>query len=183
MKVQRKVAPLFAHAETEYQARDDGHDPGNRAEKSRGRNTHRLLIDEDCAWADVERRKRPLDQPKASAQNRGGKNEEEKEQLEFDLEDVPVDRRIAERSEPQRRHVDRKTSGADKQKKDKGGDNPHPPTTSPSRPLRSDVDNLIIPIEMKGGAQARLGYLNSLKRPMMRLVRQKRTGCARWSCK
>src|SRR6266852_4717636 len=106
MRIESKAAPCLAHSKSEYQTRQHGNDPGQRSQKTRGRNTHRLLIDQNRAGFERERSEGSLDQPKSAAQNHDRNQEEDYKQLNLQPEHVPVDLGEAERAKPQRRDVD-----------------------------------------------------------------------------
>src|ERR1700687_567071 len=174
MKIESEGAPDFAHAQTEYQTRQDGHNPGCRFQYARRRKVNRLLVDQDGTAIQSELGKRPLDQPESASQDQNGKHEEDREQLDLQLKHVQIDRRIAERAKPKRGDVNRQPTRSDEKQNEYGQENEPSPTLA-ARSDAADVDDLAGRIQRDRLAHVRLAYAESVKgqRPFARLARQK----------
>src|SRR6266404_160573 len=174
MKIESEGAPDFAHAQTEYQTRQDGHNPGCRFQDACRRKVNRLLVDQDGTAIQSELGKRPLDQPESATQDQNGKHEEDREQLDLQLKHVPVDGRITERAKPKRGNVNRKATRSDEEQDEYGQQNEPSPTLA-AWPGGTDVNDLAVRIQRNRVAHARLAYAESVKgqRPFARLARPK----------
>src|SRR5258706_11191878 len=105
MEIQGKTAPRVPHSEPKDQPSQHRNDPGEWPEHACRRKVDRLLVDEDRAAVKGNRCESTLNHPKAAAQNYDCEYEEDRKQRNLQLEHVPINRRVTQRSKPQCRDV------------------------------------------------------------------------------
>src|SRR5689334_20083139 len=110
MEIQRELPPTIFQLKAIDQPEERGHNPTERANESRRRKLKRLVVENNCAVLESVGAEESLKQKERRAQEQRSQDRRPGEQQNLGLEDVPVDRGIAERLKPKRGKIDRKNA-------------------------------------------------------------------------
>src|ERR1700720_2527263 len=110
MQIERKLLPATLHHETKDQTADKRNDPGKRAHKAGRRQLEWLVVQHDGSSLDGVRSEGAFEQPEGGAQDQNCKQNEADEKTNLEPEHVPVDCRVAQRTEPERGNIDGQTA-------------------------------------------------------------------------
>ena len=111
MQIEGKLLPAALHHETKDHPADKRDDPGKRAHEAGRRQLKWLVVQHDGPSLEGIRSKGAFQQPEGGAQDQNRDQNEADEKTDLQPEHVPVDRRVAERTEPERGNIDCQTAG------------------------------------------------------------------------